>query len=311
VACPSEEREVRIGTRGSALALWQANWVADQLKAQNPETKIELIKIATSGDLSQAANTPLAETAGRGVFVKEIEAALLSGEIDAAVHSAKDMTSVETEGTVIAAFCERGDPRDALIAPKFGGLEALPKNALIATSSPRRIAQLLHLRPDLRFTQIRGNVDTRLRKLAAGEADALILAYAGLVRLGLSEQITEAIDPEVILPQIGQGCVAVQCRADAVETIKIINAACDHFTTRREVLCERAFLARIGGGCTAPIAGYAISSDRFLYLFALVASPDGQKIIRTRAGAHNSQVQTVADTAFEDLMQQGAQELLL
>jgi hydroxymethylbilane synthase len=302
---------LKIGTRGSALALWQANWVADQLRAQFPETEIELVKIATSGDLSQAANTPLAETAGRGVFVKEIEAALLSGEIDAAVHSAKDMTSVETEGTVIAAFCERGDPRDALIAPKFGGLEALPENALIATSSPRRIAQLLHLRPDLRFTQIRGNVDTRLRKLAAGEADALILAYAGLTRLGLSEQITEAIDPEIILPQIGQGCVAVQCRADAVETIQRVNAACDHFTTRREVLCERAFLARIGGGCTAPIAGYAISSDRFLYLFALVASPDGQNIIRTRAGAHNSQIQAVADTAFDDLMQQGAQKLLL
>jgi hydroxymethylbilane synthase len=302
---------MRIGTRGSALALWQARWVAEQLHAAAPHLPApELVIIRTEGDRTQKAETPLAAVAGQGIFVREIEQALQAGEIDAAVHSAKDLPSRETPGTTLAAFCERGDPRDALVSPRFGTLDNLPKGARLATSSPRRIAQLLAYRPDLTFVPLRGNVDTRLAKLERGDADGLVLAMAGLTRLGRADAITEELAPELCLPQVGQGCVAVQCRADDLETAGRVHEACDHFVTRREVVCERAFLAQLGGGCSAPVAAYAQSSDRFLYLFALVASPDGSTVLRTRSGAPAGQVQAVADGAFQDLLLRGARRLL-
>jgi hydroxymethylbilane synthase len=300
---------IRIGTRGSALALWQANWVKEQIERTSPGLPTEIVVIQTEGDASQAANTPLADIRGRGVFVTELETALRDGRIDVAVHSAKDMTSQEVPDLFIAAYCERADPRDALLSSRYGTLAALPEGARVATGSPRRIVQLKALRPDLNFVEIRGNVDTRLRKLENGEADALVLAVAGLTRLNRESAITETLDPEVMLPQVGQGCVAVQCRVGDNDIIATIAPACDHFLTRREVGCERAFLAKIGGGCTAPIAAYAISSDRMLYLFALIATGGGQ-ILRTRAGAAitlgNNLIPSIAEGAYQDLIKQGA-----
>jgi hydroxymethylbilane synthase len=304
---------IRIGTRGSALALWQANWVKEQLERTTPGLPVEIVVIQTEGDASQVMNTPLSEIRGRGVFVTELETALRDGRIDVAVHSAKDMTSpplgIATPDLLIAAYCERADPRDALVSPRFGTLEKLPHGARVATGSPRRIAQLRNTRPDLQFVEIRGNVDTRLKKLENGEADALVLAVAGLTRLNRESAITETLEPEVMLPQVGQGCVAAQCRAGDNDIIATVARACDHFLTRREVSCERAFLSKIGGGCTAPVAGYAISSDRMLYLFALIATPDGQ-ILRTRAGAAitlgENLIPSIAEGAYQDLIKQGA-----
>jgi hydroxymethylbilane synthase len=202
---------VKLGTRGSALALWQANHVAGLLRARDPASAVEIVVIKTTGDVRQ--DIPLQAVAGKGVFVREIEAALLRGDVDLAVHSAKDLQSEDPPGLTLAAFCERADPRDALVSP-HGTLDQLPHGALVGTGAPRRIAQLRHRRPDLRFVEIRGNVDTRLAKLARGDCDALVLAVAGLERLGRADVITERLSVEVCLPQVSQACVAVQCRAD-------------------------------------------------------------------------------------------------
>ena len=299
---------LRLGTRGSALALWQANWVAGQVRARYPHTEVEIVVLKTSGDVRQ--DVPLREVAGKGVFVREIEAALLRGEIDLAVHSAKDLTSADTPGLTLAAFCERGDPRDALVSPKYRTLADLPRGARVATGSARRVAQLRHRRPDLQFVEIRGNVDTRLRKLDEGQADALVLAMAGLARLGRADAVTETLDPEVCLPQVGQACVAVQCREADADVCAIVTDACDHAATRREVSCERRFLSLLGGGCSAPVAAYAISSDRFLYLFALVARADGTEVLKTRSGSSFDNGPGIAEGAYRDLLDRGAADIL-
>jgi porphobilinogen deaminase len=299
---------LRLGTRGSALALWQADWVAGQIRARFPHIDVETVVLKTSGDVRQ--DVPLREVAGKGVFVREIEAALLRGEIDLAVHSAKDLTSSDPPGLVLAAFCERGDPRDALVSPRYKTLADLPQGARVATGSARRVAQLAHARPDLAFVEIRGNVNTRLRKLEAGEADALVLSVAGLSRLGRADAVTETIEPEICLPQVGQACVAVQCRGADADICALVADACDHPPTRREVSCERHFLSLLGGGCTAPVAAYAIGSDRFLYLFALVAKADGSVVLKTRSGSSLDNVRGVAEGAYRDLITRGAKEIL-
>jgi hydroxymethylbilane synthase len=297
-----------LGTRGSALALWQARWVESLLRARHPGLDVEIVVIRTTGDARQ--DVPLSAVLGRGVFVREIEAALLDRRIDLAVHSAKDLPSEDRPGLTLAAFCERGDPRDALVSPRHGRFADLPAGALVATSSPRRIAQLRHARPDLRFTEIRGNVDTRLEKLARGDADALVLAVAGLARLGRQSAATETLEPELCLPQVGQACVAVQCRADDAATVALVAGACDHPTTRREVSTERAFLARLGGGCTAPVAAFAIGAEGTLNLFALAARADGSLVLKTRARSTLDDVQGVVTAALDDLMARGAREIL-
>ncbi len=299
---------IRIATRGSDLALWQARWVEEQLAERHPGIRTSLVIVKTEGDRVQ--DRPLAALAGRGVFVREVEDAVLRGDADIAVHSAKDMPSLDPDGLVIAAYCERADPRDVIVSPKYGTFANLPHGSIVGTGSARRIALLKAARPDLSFAPVRGNVDTRLRKVAEGEVDALVLAAAGIHRLGRGNVITDWLDPEVCLPQVGQACVAVQGRSDQPELCRLVYEACDHFPTRREVTCERRFLARIGGGCTLPVAAYAISSDRFLYLFALVAAADGARVLRTRSTGHLTAVDTVADTAFEDLLAQGAGALL-
>ena len=295
---------LRIGTRGSALALWQARYVSERITTTFPHVETEIVVIKTAGDARQ--DVPLSEVAGTGVFVTAIEAALRDGRVDVAVHSAKDLPSSDAPGLLLAAFCERGDPRDALVSPRYGTLANLPGGATVATGAARRQAQLLAVRPDLRFVPMRGNVDTRLQKLAAGEADALVLAVAGLSRLGRASVITETIEPEVCLPQVGQGCVAVQCRDTDGEIIALIGESCDHAVTRREVVCERRFLAHLGGGCSSPVAAHALSSDRFLYLFALAATPDGGTIWKTRSGSTLDNGVGVAEGAYRALLEQGA-----
>jgi len=299
---------VKLATRGSALALWQANHVADLLRAHDPSLAVEIVVVRTSGDVRQ--DVPLQAVAGKGVFVREIEQALLAGQADIAVHSCKDLQSEDVPGLALAAFCERGDPCDCLVSPHFGTLDNLPPGALVGTGAPRRIAQLLHRRPDLRFTEIRGNVDTRLAKLARGDCDALVLAVAGLERLNRANVITERLSMEEFVPQVGQACVAVQCRADDEQTATLVREACDHARTRAAVTTERAFLALLGGGCTAPVAAHARDNDDLFTFAALVARRDGAILLRAERPLLPGDERRLARTVFDDLLAQGARELL-
>ncbi|MFM7322985.1 MAG: hydroxymethylbilane synthase [Armatimonadota bacterium] len=294
---------VRIATRGSELALWQARWVEEQFVARHADCTTEIVVVRTTGDIR--TDRPLRELAGRGVFVTEVEEAVRSGAADIAVHSAKDLPSSDPEGLVIAAYCQRADPRDVLIGAPGVGILDLDPGTRIGTGSARRVALLRHVRPDLDYVPVRGNVDTRIAKVDSGEVDAVVLAAAGVHRLRREDRITQWLDPEICLPQVGQACVAVQCRSDDTELMRRVHDACDHYDTRREVSCERRFLALLGGGCTAPVAAHAISSDRFLYLFALVASEDGGTVFRTRASGHLTAIEAVARGAYDDLMEQG------
>jgi len=263
---------VRAATRGSALARWQTDLVLSRLGGGSA------VVVETTGD--RVADVPIHEIGGRGVFVKEVQAAVLDGRADIAVHSAKDLTSTPTDGLVIAAFLERGDPRDALVGCT---LAALPAGALVGTGSVRRRAQLAWLRPDLSFGDLRGNIDTRLRK-AAG-FDAVVMAYAALERLGYTDRVAEAIDPAVLTPQVAQGALAVECRADDAETLAAL-AALDHRPTRLAVTAERAYLAELGGGCDLPVGAYAtVADDGTITLTAMIATLDGRSVLRdTRRG---------------------------
>lgn len=299
---------MNLGTRGSALALWQANDVADRLRAQNPDLVVEVTVIKTTGDVRQ--DVPLQAVAGKGVFVREIELALLADDIDLAVHSAKDLQSDNPPGLTLAAFCERHDARDCLLSP-HQTLDGLPWGALVGTGSPRRIALLRHARPDLRFVSIRGNIDTRLAKMERGDCDALALAVAGLERLGRADQITQRLDHDLCLPQVGQGCVAVQCRADDTDTIALVAAACDHAPTQTAVRAERAFLSLLGGGCNAPVAAHArMHGDDQLFLTGLVARADGEVVLRAERGGGAGDGRALAQAVLDDLLRQGARPLL-
>lgn len=281
-----EQPPLRLATRGSPLARWQAEWVAAALGGAS-----ELVVVDTVGDRRQ--DVPLTVIGGQGVFVKEVQAAVLDGRADAAVHSAKDLPSVTAPGLWLAAVGQRGDPRDALVGTT---LADLPIGGEVATGSVRRRAQLAHLRPDLAFAELRGNIGTRLAK-AAG-VDAIVVAAAALHRLGLADRIAEALDPELIVPQVGQGAIAVECRAGDDATRKRL-AALDHPLTHRAVVAERAFLAMLGSGCTLPVGAHAthVSDPRGsahgaqagatdpgpLTLVAVIAAPDGRVVLRHRA----------------------------
>ena len=272
-------RPLRLGTRGSPLALAQAHLVQAALAASDPALAaadaVEIVVVRTTGDLVQ--DRALAEIGGKGLFTREIEEDLLAGTLDLAVHSMKDMPTVLPEGLVIEAVLPRADPRDALIAPKSGSIAALPQAAVVGTASLRRAAQLLALRPDLRVVPLRGNVQTRLRKLAAGEVAATFLAMAGLVRLGLADVASAALAPEEMLPAVAQGAIGIECRAgDAAMLARL--ARINHTPTLTAVQAERAFLAVLDGSCRTPIAALAeIAGDR-LQLRGLVASPDGREL---------------------------------
>jgi len=270
---------LRIGTRGSPMALFQANLVRDRLVAAHPGLAAEIAPIRTTGDRVQ--DRPLAEIGGKGLFSKEIEAALIDRRIDIAVHSLKDMETILPDGLEIGCVLPRDDPRDALVG---ASLADLPQGARVGTGSLRRRAQLLRLRPDLAVAPIRGNVDTRLAKLAAGEIDALMVAYCGLQRLGRSEVATDILPPSTILPAVGQGALAIECRADD-DNAKPLIAALHDAPSAACVFAERAMLAALDGSCRTPIAGLATIANGRLALTALLLSPDGAREYRASGDA--------------------------
>jgi hydroxymethylbilane synthase len=271
-----------VGTRGSALALAQTQLVLDALHQRWPDLKVRVERITTSGDARR--DVPLA-TLGPGAFVSEIEAALRERRIDVAVHSAKDLPSRLAPELRIGAVLERADPRDVLVSRNGVTLRDLPARARIGTGSPRRACQLRAARPDVQVLDVRGNVDTRLRKLAAGEFEALVLAAAGMIRLGRADEATEWLEPMVMLPAVAQGAIAVEVRANDQEILDLI-APLDHAPTATAVAAERAFLARLGAGCTAAVAAYATqTADDELSLSGLIGAPDGRQVRGTRAGA--------------------------
>lgn len=268
-------QDVRIGTRGSPLALWQAHWVRDRLE-EGGQTRVGVVPIRTTGD--RVTDRPLAAIGGKGLFTKELDQALLDGQIDLAVHSLKDLPFRLPGGIRIAAMLERGDPRDAFIS-RGGRLDALPPGSRIGTSSLRRKAQILHRFPGLRVSDLRGNVDTRLGKLAAGEMDAVVLSGAGLTRLGHAARITQWLEVDEMLPAVGQGAIVAVCRTDDAATSERLQGL-DHPPTRRAATAERAMLERLEGNCEVPIAGHAVLRGEHIELTGLVASPDGTTLIR-------------------------------
>ncbi|MEW6569595.1 MAG: hydroxymethylbilane synthase [Nitrospirota bacterium] len=306
--------KIIIGTRGSKLALWQAEWVRSELIKLYPDLKIELSKIKTTGD--KILDVPLAKIGGKGLFVKEIEEALLRCEIDLAVHSMKDMPTDLPEGLHIAAVCKREDPRDAFISrisnsgfkiPNFG---SLPYGAMVGTSSLRRSCQILSVRPDLKIEQLRGNLDTRLRKLDEGQFDAVILATAGVKRLGLYNRITEILSPEISLPAIGQGAIGVECRTGD-NFINDLITPLNHPDTFTCITAERAFLKKLEGGCQVPIAAYArIEEGGKLIMDGLVGSVSGEKMIRGHAEGKSVEAEYMGIAMAEDILSRGAKEIL-
>ena len=300
-----------VGTRGSPLALIQTDMIVQRLRELHPDQNfvVEVRHIVTEGDRSQTTNVPLAQIAGRGVFVKELEAALLEGTIDLAVHSLKDMTSDMEPGLVIAAVGPREDPRDVLVSQRQLSLTALPQGARVGSSSPRRAAQLSALRPDLRFEPIRGNVDTRIRKVQQGEYDAAVLAAAGLIRLGLADHITEYFSPDICLPDAGQGALAVETRADDIRSRELL-AILNHKPTWAAVTAERSLLRALGGGCQVPIAGFGEIQGDHLSLRGLVASSDYRQIIRSWEQGSPDDPEALGQALAAKLRAQGADHLL-
>ena len=272
------QRTLVAGTRGSALALWQTEHVRKQLCAFHPELDVAVKTIQTRGDLVR--DRALSEVGGKGLFVKEIEEALLAGEIDLAVHSLKDMPTEQPDSLVLGAVLERADARDALVVRDGGeGLSSLRSGARVGTSSLRRRAQLLAIRSDLEVLDLRGNVDTRLRKLSEGQYDAVVLAAAGLARLGRAEAITEFLPVETMLPAVGQGALCIEVRANDEVTRDLISML-DHLPTRQAADAERAFLHRLEGGCQVPIGAYAEATEGTLHLRGLIAALDGSRLVR-------------------------------
>jgi hydroxymethylbilane synthase len=297
---------LRIGTRASQLALWQANWVKSELEKRYPGMVVELTKIKTTGD--KILDVPLAQVGGKGLFVKEIEEAMLRGEIDIAVHSMKDVPTEFPEGLGLYCITEREDPRDAVISKgvKFADL---PKGARIGTSALRRQAQLLKKRPDLQMVIIRGNVETRIRKLDEENLDAVILAAAGLKRLGYTDKVSEYLDTDLSIPAIGQGALGIECRLDD-EEIKAAIAFFNHPPTSHAVRAERALLWRCEGGCQVPIAAHGIVNNDQLQLTGFVASVDGSKSVRGSISGPASECEKLGISLAEKLLKDGAHEIL-
>ncbi len=307
MAAADESRQVvRVGTRGSRLALIQTELTLAALRPVHPDVAFEVVTVTTQGDANQTA--PLAGM-GLGVFVKEIERRLETGEIDMAVHSLKDMPTVLPEGMAIGAVLERADPRDALVSHLGTTLEDYPAGGRIGTSSPRRSAQIAERRPDLEIVPIRGNVDTRLRKASGEECDGTVVAAAGLLRMGLDDVITEYLSPQQFVPPPGQGAMAVEIRADDARMQSIV-AAANHETTAVAVAAERAFLEALGGGCQVPVGAYAIGEDDSLTLTVFMAAPDGSTAYRERVVGSPDDAVGLAAAAWERLRTQGAAGLL-
>ncbi|MFN4261516.1 MAG: hydroxymethylbilane synthase [Gemmataceae bacterium] len=298
---------LRIGTRGSALALWQAHQVAEWLRPLAAPRPVEIVEIQTTGD--QVLDLPLAQIGGQGVFTKEIQRALLNHDADVAVHSLKDLPTIPVTGLTLAAVPERGPTGDAFISQKHRAFAELPAGATVATSSLRRRAQVLHRRPDLRLVDIRGNVETRLRKLVEQALDALILAQAGLERLGLGAQITEILDAHWMLPAVGQGALGLECRQDDSETLTLVRQL-NHAPTRQAVTAERALLMTLGGGCLVPIGAAVTVIGEQLTLRGAVLSPDGRQRIEAELVGAVHEAEAVGQRVAEELLRRGAGPVL-
>lgn len=302
-------KKMVIATRGSALALWQAKHIRSLLRQQYPALEIEFLILKTKGDV--ILDVPLAKVGGKGLFVKEIEEALLSGQADLAVHSMKDVPMLLPDGLVLGAVPEREVCTDLFLSEKYSTLQSLPKGAVVGTSSLRRQAQLLSQRPDIQVALLRGNVETRLRKLKEGQYDAIILARAGVKRLGLSASLQQDLVPPAFLPAVGQGALGVEIRADR-EDVKEGVAFLEHLPTRLCVSAERAFLRRLDGGCQVPIAAHAVLKEKALVLSGLVADPLGKRVFRgeIRGSAALESAESMGVALAEELLGQGADAVL-
>jgi len=301
-------RTLRIGTRASALALWQANWVKDELEKRYPDLEVTLTKIKTQGD--KILDVPLAMVGGKGLFVKEIQEAMLRNDVDIAVHSMKDVPTFFPDGTGLRCITEREDPRDIVVLKKgCKSFSEIRQQGRIGTSSLRRKAQLLHVRPDLEMVDIRGNVQTRLGKLEEDDLDAVVLAAAGMHRLGFSDQIGEYFEPTFCLPAIGQGALGLESRIDDDETNSLIDCF-NHLPTAYAVNAERAVLATLEGGCQVPIAAFGTVSGDQLELTALVSDVLGQKMLKETMTCHVDQAVETGVAMAEKLLAQGAAEIL-
>ena len=294
--------QIRIGTRGSLLARWQAEHVKERLTALGHE--VSLVVITTTGD--RLLDRRLETVGGKGAFLKEIEDALEAREVDLAVHSLKDVPTVLPDGLELCAILERADPRDALLS-SGAGLDDLPRGATVGTTSLRRQAQLRAVRPDLSVTDLRGNVETRIRRLREGRFDAILLAMAGLVRLGRVDEVTEPLDPRRFIPAPGQGAIALECRADDAAVREAV-APLDHPSTARRVSAERCFLAALGGGCNVPLGAHAFEDGAGLELIGLVARVDGSEVLRGES--RGTEAAEVGSTLAEELLSRGAGPLL-
>jgi len=299
---------IRIATRKSPLALWQAKHVAAKLENAFPELKTELVTMMTQGD--KILDTPLAKIGGKGLFVKELEQGMLAGIADIAVHSMKDVPIEFPQGLHLAVVLERGDPRDAFVSNRYRSLNDLPQNAKIGTCSLRRQCQLKEQFPDAKILSLRGNVNTRLAKLEAGKFDAIILAAAGLKRLGMENKITQCLDTTVSLPAVGQGAIGIESRSNDIEINKLLHALHDEETTLR-LSAERAMNARLNGGCQVPIAGFAEIKQQQLFMRGLVGSPDGSIIYRVERTGHIKDAAEIGVMVADELLNQGADKVLV
>jgi len=305
--CLVMRKEIKIGTRASLLAVTQSTWVKKQIEKHNPGTRVELVKIVTKGD--KILDAPLAKVGGKGLFVKELEDALLDGRADLAVHSMKDVPADLPEGLHLGVVTERENPVDAFISNKYGSLADLPQGATVGTSSLRRKSQLASLRPDLVIVDLRGNLDTRLRKLDEGQFDAIVVATAGLNRLGMADRITSLFTPDLMLPAIGQGALGLELRIDDQDLLDGIFFL-NHSLTATAVTAERAFLLRLEGGCQVPIGGYATADEKSVTLTGLIASVDGKRILKEQMSGPAESAVKIGTELAQKLLDLGGREIL-
>lgn len=303
----SLSRPLRIATRKSLLALWQAEYVKAELEKHHPGLLVELVPLVSRGD--KILDVPLAKVGGKGLFVKELETALLEGDADIAVHSMKDVPMDFPAGLGLSVICPREDARDAFVSNRFNSLDELPQGAVVGTSSLRRQCQILAARPDLQIKFLRGNVQTRLQKLDDGDYDAIILAAAGLLRLNLKTRIRAYIEPEVSLPACGQGAVGIECRMDDAAVIELLRPL-HHLPTAEQVLAERSMNRRLQGGCQVPIAGYAIQREGQLWLRGLVGAPDGSQMLFDEISGPIAEAEQLGFILAERLLAAGADKIL-
>jgi len=301
------KQSIRIATRQSALAMWQTDYVKGRLELAHPGLEVEIVGITTRGDRIQ--DRPLVEVGGKGLFVKELENALLNETADIAVHSMKDVPMDLLAEMEIPVICQREDPRDAFVSTKFSNLEELPQGATVGTSSVRRKSQLAALRADLKFLDLRGNVDTRLRKLDEGQYDAIILAVAGLNRMGWADRISAALSVEACIPSAGQGAVGIECRTGD-QKVKQLITPLNHADSFTVVTCERALSRRLQASCEVPVAAYAQLKDDKLEVSGMVASLDGEKVLRAKLTGTRDEAASLGIALAEELLDRGAGEIL-